>query len=101
MSDPPTGTEAAAFGPEFQALADAPTRWPARPGDATMYLARLRAATPELRAAVFADAERQVSPDIEEWNRFLRSVRARFPDVKVPAKWDGWDLRREMAKYGI
>lgn len=82
----------------LQALADAPPPWPQVPGGFWTYGERFRLAAPEDRAAVFAEAETVLSPDLQEWDWFLRGVREGYPDFPVPSRWDDWDLGKAMAK---
>jgi hypothetical protein len=100
MSDPRTD-----FPDEgLNELADAPLPWPRVPGGAWIYGKKFRKANAEDQAAIFAEAEEKVSPDLQEWDWFLRGVRVgieegKYPDFKVPSRWDNWDLGKAMSEY--
>lgn len=68
--------------------------WPRIEFGATTWTKRLYRAPVEKRAEVFASAERELSPDLIEWNGFLHAARSLgFP---VPPRWDDWHLGRAM-----
>jgi hypothetical protein len=57
---------------------------------------RMDAAAPVDRERIFLELEAWLSPDIVEWDKFLRGTRARLPDFAIPARYDDWKLGREM-----
>lgn len=92
-------TEAGAFGIDPDDDEPAPWPWPSIDDGAYRWGQRMKAATPTERAAVFAEAAQLLSPDLVEWDKFLRGTRVRHPDFVIPARWEDWDLGKEMSKW--